>query len=457
MFLVGGPVRDALLGLAVADLDFSVEGDAIALARKLARRLGGKVTAHSRFGTATVSFQHPVSGSPDFSRRTPATGGGLVRIDLVSARRESYPMPGRLPVVERGDIADDLARRDFSINAMALPLAPPSFPPLRGGMDKGVAPIKGGMDKGVLDTHGGGMSEGVVPLRGGMGKGALDPLGGLEDLEAGVVRVLHRLSFVDDPTRMMRAVRYEQRLGFEIAPDTLSLMADALANKGMDTVSGDRWRHELEKILGEKAPVAPLRRAAELGLLAGLHPAFEKLADGEYAVFRRLDDIRRESGHVTGGMCLAALFAPLSAPETEGVIQRLRLTGQRAAIARDTIVLRDSEEGIGRLVQRGADRPSGLARHLSGLDAEAVAAWAELTGDAEVAGVLRRYARELREVKQAVKGGDLLAMGAVKGPMVGDLLETLRDARLDGLVSSDEEERAMARELVARKLAGDTE
>lgn len=402
-FLVGGPVRDALLGLPVTDLDFSVEGDAVALARELTAQLAlrqaqvGRVTAHARFGTATVEL--PEGGAEQ-----------AVRVDLVSARRESYPKPGQLPVVEAGAIADDLARRDFSINAMALPMA--------------------GGDEVVQDPH-----------------------GGLADLEAGVVRVLHAGSFADDPTRLMRAVRYEQRLGFEIEPDSLRLMAAGLSSGCMDTVSGDRWRHELEKIFEEANPVAPLWRAAEIGLLAGLHPAFGKLADGDYEIFRRLDGVRRDSGPLTGGICLAAMFSGLSPTEGESVIGRLRLTGQSAAMARDTIVLRNSEHSI----RAAANRPSALANMLSGLNTEAVEAWAELTDDPETAGTLRRYVRQLLKVRPAVKGGELLALGAVKGPMVGELLESLRMARLDGLVGSDDEERRMARNLVARRLAEEAE
>ena len=398
VYLVGGPVRDALLGFSVVDLDFSVEGDAVALARVVATNLGGKVTAHSRFGTATVELRQ-CGGAEE-----------VVRVDLVTARRESYPRPGQLPVVEPGTIADDLARRDFSINAMALPLA-------------------------------------------SGGEALQDPHGGLDDLKAGVVRVLHPGSFADDPTRMMRAVRYEQRFGFGIAPDTLKLLAGALADGCMATVSGDRWRHELEKVFEEANPAAAIRRAAELGLMAGLHPAFEQLGDSGHEVFRRLDAIWERSGHLSGGMCLAALFSRFNPAEGESVAGTLRLTGPLAAIARDTIVLRNSEP----VVRAVADRPSALARALSGLNTEAVEAWAELTGDATVADALRRYLRELLNLKPALTGNDFLELGAVEGPMVGELLEILREARLDGLVSSDEEERTMARDLVAQKLAEDTE
>ena len=152
---MGGPVRDAILGAPVKDLDFVLLDHAPSLAQDLARELGGRVTVHPRFGTATVD----VEGD---------------RVDVVTARKEVYPFPGSLPEVAAGSLDDDLARRDFSINAMALPLS--------------------GDSPEVIDTH-----------------------GGIQDLENSSIRTLHPDSFADDPTRMLRAVRYQERLGFQIA------------------------------------------------------------------------------------------------------------------------------------------------------------------------------------------------------------------------------------------------
>ncbi len=394
VYLVGGPVRDALLGTPVLDLDFSVEGDAAMLARGLSDLLGGRVTAHARFGTATVSL---AQAQGEQSRG---------RIDLVTARRESYPQPGQLPVVIPGSIGDDLARRDFTINAMALPLSPP-------------------------------------------GAGVLDPMNGLGDLEAGIVRVLHPLSFVDDPTRMMRAVRYEQRFGFNIEEGTLAGMSRAMSAGYMDAVSGDRWRHELERILEETNPVTPLLRAVELELMGGLHPAFGKLSESNERGMQRLDALRKAGYEIGPEDCLAALFSTLSASEANRLIQRLRLSGRRAALARDTIGLRESEPQI----RGSAGCPSELARLLEGREPAAISTWAELTADEGVANALRRYATDLRFVKPELSGTALLGMGVPEGPMVGEILARLRDARLDGTVKSEEEEIALARECVARATA----
>ena len=387
VYLVGGPVRDALLGAPVLDLDLAVEGDAPALARQLSAGLNGRATIHERFGTATVSAQG-------------------IRADLVTARRESYPSPGQLPLVTPGSINDDLARRDFSVNAMALPLSP---------------------------------SDGFL----------IDPLGGFDDLRAGVVRTLHRRSFVDDPTRMMRAVRYEQRFGFAIHKGTLDDMSEAVSAGHMDVVSGDRWRHELDRILEEDSPLPPLLRATELGLMTGLHPAFAKLSTVGDSVLGRMVSAEEPGNSVGPGTCFSALFSPLSGTDAEGVIQRLRLPGRQAALARDTIELRESEAQI----RAASSRPSELARALAGVDPAAVSAWAELSSDKVVANALRQYVSDLRFVKPELSGTELLQMGAVEGPEVGQVLGRLRDARLDGMVVSKEDEVSLARGLLTRSEA----
>jgi tRNA nucleotidyltransferase (CCA-adding enzyme) len=388
VYLVGGPVRDALLGAPVLDLDFSVVGDAVALAGRLSARTGGHITVHARFGTATVVVAE-------------------TRIDLVTARRESYASPGHLPLVKMGSIAEDLARRDFSINAMALRLQPD-------------------------------------------GEGLIDPLGGLDDLDAGMVRALHPKSFADDPTRMLRAVRYEQRFGFRIDSRTLEDMSAAIAAGYMDAVSNDRWRHELDRILDETNPGPPLLRAAELGLLTGIHPCFRKVNATKDEGLGKLASPSVESTEKEDW--LAALFSPLTASEAEEVIQRLRLSGRRAALGRDTIVIRESEARV----RAASGRPSELSGMLDVLEPAAVSAWAKLTGDPVVSAALTRYAGELRYIRPRLSGEALLKMGVPQGPEVGEILARLRNARLDGDVTAEEDEMALARELLARSRFGST-
>ena len=375
-YLVGGPVRDFLLGAPVSDLDISVEGDALPLASRLADVTGGEVTAHVRFGTATVDIED-------------------TRIDLVTARRELYPVQGQLPKVAASNIADDLARRDFTINAMALPIS-------------------------------------------GEGAGTVDHWNGVNDLKAEVIRTLHPNSFADDPTRMFRAVRYEQRFGFQIEDDTLSLLKSAVGSSCMNSVSGDRWRHEIERILDEVDPGPALLRASQLGLLSGLHPALAT-DDGLKSLSRCGDE------QIDSEEWLAAMFAPLTISDAEGVIDRLRLSGRRAALARDTILVREA----GCKIREESYGPSGLYRLLSGYDPVAVELNAKIAADHQVSRPLRYYLEELRPKGSGISGNELLEMGASQGPAVGRILSQLLDARLDGCVSTIDEERALARSLVS--------
>ena len=368
VYLVGGPVRDLLLGRPGQDLDFAVAGDAPALARQLAAELGGRAVIHSRFGTATVTADS-------------------IRVDLVTARREVYPRPGSLPQVFPGTIYDDLARRDFSVNAMALPLS--------------------GTDQQLLS-----------------------PAGGFADLNRGVIRILHPTSFVDDPTRLLRAARYEQRLGFRLERDTESQLRAAVAQDCLNPVSGDRLRHELARIFAETRPGPPLLRAAELGILPAIHPDW-----GRVDYLQRWAESGPEIIGETGlrGPCreltwLAALAYPLSDGAEESLISRLNMPKVWAAVVRDTISLRQQE----RVIADPALPSSRLCRLLAGVSLTAVAVVAGLTDSPMVSRVLHRYLVELRHLKPALRGDDLLAMGVPPGPAVGAALAQLRAARQDG-------------------------
>ena len=374
--MVGGPVRDAMLGAPVLDLDFSVEGDAVGLGRRLERLIGGRCTTHQRFGTATVDT-------------------GYVRIDLVTARRESYPRPGQLPEVTFAGIYDDLARRDFTINAMALPVT-------------------------------------------GEVTGVLDPFGGVDDLESGTIKIQHPASFNDDPTRMFRAVRYEQRFGFGIDDESVGCLASAILGGHMHAVSGDRWRHEIDRTMDEADPGPPLLRASDLGILAGLHPALEN-DEGlrGLAAWAGIPPAREE--------WLVALIAPLNALEGEEVIDRLRLTGRQAVLARDTIEAKWEESSI----DLASQRPSDLYRRLSVFDPSVVSFHAKLDSDSTMSRAFRFYLDELRPIRTDISGDELLGMGAAQGPVIGQILLQLRDAKLDGKISTIEEERALARALLA--------
>ena len=400
VYLVGGPVRDLLLNSPLKDLDFVVVGKAPEVAGWLAEQSGGRVITHPRFGTATVILDE-------------------ARVDLVTARREVYPRPGSLPQVFPGSIDEDLARRDFSVNALAWQLTE----------DSSV----------ILDRH-----------------------CGLEDLRRGLIRTLHSKSFTDDPTRLLRAVRYEQRLAFQLEEETAARLQTAVAQATTDTVSGDRLRHELVRILEEERPGDILRRASDLGILTAIHPA---LGGAEYLsrwsalvarVRERQAEVSVENATGIGPETelereplpiellpvepltwLAALAYPRSVGDGEGLIRRLNMPRPWAQVVRDTIKLRELETEIA----FDKPAPSRLCHILDGMAPEATSVVAGLTDLPAVSRSLGRYWVEYRQITPALRGRDLLAMGVSAGPAVGNLLAELRTARLDGMATTEAEER----------------
>ena len=390
VYLVGGPVRDVLIGQPIKDLDFVVEGDGPEVARGLAEELGGEVLVHTRFGTATLVL-------------------GESRVDVVTARRETYPHPAALPVVTPGNVSDDLGRRDFSINALALPL--------------------GASQPQVLDPH-----------------------GGLGDIRRGLVRALHPDSFVDDPTRIFRAVRYEQRLDFKIEAETLAQLLDAIAQGYLASLTGDRLRHELERMLQEERPELPLGRLAELGILAAVHPSLEDEPSAARLTAVAAWEFGDGSNPGQGAgptplIFISALAYPLSSAEGEALIHRLNMPTTWAQVVRHTIQVRELE---GKLTA-AALRRSGLARLLGSFCAEALLTASRLTASQMVTQRLEDYLNELRFAVPTLKGRDLLAMGVPEGPLVGQLLNELRDAKLNGQVSTEEEERRLVQAILTQQ------
>ncbi|MDD5348147.1 MAG: hypothetical protein PHT59_06010, partial [Candidatus Omnitrophica bacterium] len=217
-FLVGGFVRDLILGVRNFDVDITVDGDGIAFAADLSARLRAKAVFHRRFGTATIALAHHH------------------KIDVASARKEFYPEPGCLPVVSRGTLKDDLFRRDFTINTMAISINKDDFGRL------------------------------------------IDLFGARSDIRHGIIRILHGLSFMDDPTRVLRAVRFEQRYGFCLEAKTLECLTEAAGLKMLDIVEPQRLRDELILILKEDDPVKPLMRLKELSGLGFIWPGFSPSA-----------------------------------------------------------------------------------------------------------------------------------------------------------------------------------
>ena len=370
-YLVGGIVRDLLLRRRNLDVDIVVEGDAIRLARRLASEAGARLVTHVRFGTASVI-------------------GETWRVDLTTLRSETYERPGALPAVGPGTIETDLFRRDFTINAMAIDLVPERYGRL------------------------------------------IDLYGGQRDLGLRLVRVLHERSFIDDATRIWRAVRYEQRLDFHLAENTEARLRRDIPM--LDTVSGDRIRHELERVLQEKQPEKALMRADELGVLARLNPdlkADEWLA-GRFWQVRRI--CRPERPPVS--LYLSILFYRLPWVEVQQLGKFLKLDHETYGVVSWTDGLKQRLD----ILSVPGLPPSKVHYQLRGADDLAVVANLLCTASAEARRNIELYLDRLRYVRPELNGDDLMELGVPEGPQVKKVLQKLLDARLDGEVNSREEE-----------------
>jgi len=366
LYLVGGVVRDLMLGRPNLDLDLVIEGDALSLAKELAAVFPGKMVTHPRFGTAKLQ-------------------GVKWSVDMATARSETYARPGALPTVRPGTIKDDLFRRDFTINAIAIELNPGRYGQL------------------------------------------LDLYGGNDDIEHKLVRILHEKSFIDDATRIWRALRYEQRLGFRLEPLTLKLLKRHI--NYLDMISGDRIRHELELALKEECPEKVLRRADELGVLVKLHPALR----GDDWLAEKLAQARQVATEVPSvGLYLALLAYRLTGVEVEQLISYLKLPRTTARNLRDTVNLRDK---LGLLRKPGMAR-SKIYFRLNGYFPPAITANAIATDSAVVRERLNLFLAKLRYVRPTLTGADLKAMGVMPGPRMKEILNRLLEARLDGRVTS---------------------
>lgn len=409
LYVVGGFVRDLLLERPSLDFDVVVEGDAIALAKSLSKKYGGRVTSHSRFGTAKWYVRESGfgPGRPRVRKQeaSPASQSPIPdSLDLISARTEFYEHPTALPTVERGSIKLDLHRRDFTINTLAIRLD--------------------GRHYGELHDY----------------------WGGLSDLERGLVRVLHSLSFVDDPTRMLRAVRYEQRYGFRIESRTLQLMDEA--RPLLERLSGDRVRHELDLMLDEPRAVQMIARLAELDLLAVIHASL-KFEARRFAALDAAPPAEFGSLPTPGGLpfrrALGWLLWLIHLPEAEirSIARRLRFPAALTKVLAAASLLHADLPALVGL------RPSAWAERLEDVPPLAVYA-AHLTARGRARKSLQEYLARWRHVKPQTTGHDLKRLGLPPGPQYQSILRQLRNAWLDGEVQTVEEEMALLRRLLTR-------
>ena len=366
-YLVGGSVRDALLGLTPGDMDLSVVGDAPQFAATFADKGGGVVEAVSQFGTARVGL--------------PAG-----RFDLAMSRTETYATPGALPTVKSSGIQEDLSRRDFTINAMAVDLSPSNWGDL------------------------------------------VDPHGGFSDTARRRIQILHPGSFRDDPTRIFRAIRYEQRLGFNLDPGALSLMKRDWDY--MDLISSARVRGELEKILGDPLRADILAAAEDRDVLAGIDISFRVSRAALQAMRRNPDrDIL---------FYLALATASLTENEALSLVTRLEPPQEW----REIILSSPRYRGMSSILRNENLSPSEVVAVLGEFPLPLLEAQRALTGSTNQKSRLDQYLGILRHVRPEITGADLLGAGVPQGPEIGIMLDEVLRARMDGRVKTKAEELA---------------
>ncbi len=387
-YIVGGFVRDLLLGKPVNDLDVIVEGDAIKFGKTLVKKFGGKLTTHDKFHTAIwhlPSTFNPSAGSGQ--RLQPST------LDLITARKEIYQHPGALPTIQPSTIDDDLRRRDFTINAMAVRLDGDHFGEL------------------------------------------LDPLNGQADLEKGIVRVLHPRSLIDDPTRIFRAIRYEARYSFNLEPSTLNLMNQESLTV-ISKLSGERIRHELDLIFEEENSSQMILRAGSLGVFERIHPDLP-MFDPAYSDFLDMDPILDISAsRIAMGYMLWLM--DLMEAEIMSIAERLNFTSE---LAYSVWAVSQLKKSLPFLVN---SKPSVWTYALEKLPELSI--YVVYLVSREKA--LLDYLSMWRHVKPHTTGNDLKARGLPSGPRFGEVLSQLRAAWLDGEVKNAEEEKELLNTLL---------
>ena len=377
VYLVGGVVRDLLSGYPNFDLDLVVEGDAVKLAQQVAETSQAKLLAHHRFGTAKLRYG-------DFS------------LDMATARKETYAKPGALPAVTPGTLKDDLIRRDFSINAMAISLA--------------------ANDYGEL----------------------VDPHQGKNDLEHRLIRILHPESFSDDATRILRGVRYEQRFGFEFEAQTAQLLKRDIPM--LNTISGDRIRHELELIFKEKQPEFVIKRLGELGVLPRISPSLK----GDGWIAEKFDKARRlKKPNQLPSLYFCLLIYSFSERGIEQFLARFNISAKLSRAMRDTLRLKTSLP----LLDKSSLKPSEIYYLLREYEPVAIEANAIASDSSTVYRHLQLFLTKLRYVRTSLNGEELKRLGISAGPEMGKVLQVLHKAKLDGEVRTKADEKKLARSL----------
>ncbi|MBI4653729.1 MAG: CBS domain-containing protein [Nitrospirae bacterium] len=381
-YLVGGSVRDILRGETNLDIDMDivVEGNAITFAQSLGEKLGAKVKTHQRFGTAVVMTRS-------------------LKFDVATARTEYYESPGALPKVEISSIKKDLYRRDFTINTLAVKLNPRDF--------------------GLL----------------------LDFFGAQRDLKEKTIRILHNLSFIEDPTRAFRAIRFSEKFGFKISKHTLNLIKTAEKISLFDKLSGSRLYDELNLLLLETEPIKAIKRLSELDLLKFIHPKIT-LTKTTQKTFESIEETLSwfkllfiEEPINKSHLFLMALFEWLKPEEREKALQRLMVPQN----VRQEIIKGIEQSKITLLKLQDAS-PRNIYYALQPLSIQTILFTMAKATDKKQKKAISLYLTTLKKIKPALTGKDLKQMGYKPGPIYNKIFKALLDARLEGRIKSIEED-----------------
>jgi tRNA nucleotidyltransferase (CCA-adding enzyme) len=388
VYAVGGFVRDLLMRVENFDVDIVVEGDGIRLAEEFEKKFPCRIRTHKKFGTAIILF-------PD----------GL-KVDVATARLEVYDSPAALPTVERGSTKMDLYRRDFTINTLAIQLNPKAFGEL------------------------------------------IDFFGGVRDIKEKVVRVLHNLSFVEDPTRVFRAIRFEQRLGFQIGKHTQNLMRNAVKMGFMDRLSGGRILSELILILQEGNPIPALKRMRDFNLFHFLHPHLkcdeevENLFEQIHHVVSWFDLLFLDERYERWFIYFYGLIDFLKEGEIHEICQRLAMNDKiRGKVVEGK---RQADQSLLQIFSwinsEFQPKRSEIYAALDPLPTEAKLFMMAKTTQMTIRRYISLYFTQLKDTKPLLKGRDLVQMGIKPGPSIRKGLADLLKARLDEQVITRQDE-----------------
>ena len=387
-YLVGGIVRDLFLKKENFDIDIVVEGDGIALAEAVVQKRNAKITSYPKFKTASVFFQN-----------------GIV-IDFATTRRETYERSGALPQVFDGSIHDDLFRRDFTINAMAITLNNDSL-------------------------------------------GALvDDFAGFKDLIDRKIRILHPQSFYDDPTRILRAVRFQTRFGFQIESDTLRLMKKAVKEGVINNVKSQRWFEEFRKNLNEVNAPQSIRQLASIGAMKFLSKKFSCDFGLLNRIQKNLNSKKMTEDRVIDGsvVYLMALLFPFGESKSKKIMQNWQLTRGEVSKILSIFHKKDLQKALSSKKLRHSD----IYRRLEGLSLEALAFFYATSQNREYQRNILLFQEKLMDVHLEITGDDLKNLGVAEGKKIKLILDEVLNNRIDGVVFGRLNEIQFAQKLISK-------